>query len=144
MPSIMVRALVNGDPGRGQSLANFIYDIEAVAQIIATTIKLLQGEWWEALNIGTPVFQSILGVPNTTAGVGLLLQQRILSVPYVLSIQNMEVTYIGFTRAYSFSCTVVTAFGTIQVSGNPGLPGTSATINQQQSPSAKLALSASR
>jgi hypothetical protein len=130
MPSIQVRALQNGDPGRGQSLANFIYDIEAVAQIIGTTLKLLQGEWWESLNTGTPVFQSILGVPNTTDGVGLILRQRILSVPFVIGVQNLVVTYGPSTRHYTFSCSVITAFGTIGVSGTPG---NQAVINQQSS-----------
>lgn len=130
MPSIQVRALQSGDPGRGQSLANFIYDIEAVAQIIGTTLKLLQGEWWESLNTGTPVFQSILGVPNTTDGVGLILRQRILSVPFVIGVENLIVTFNRSTRHYTFSCTAVTAFGSVGVSGSPG---NTAVINQQSS-----------
>ena len=129
--TITVRAnnAVNGawDPQRGQGLQNFLADLDAVAQIIRSTLLLLQGEWFANLSIGTPLFQSILGVPNTTAGVGLILRARILSVPYVNDIENLVVTYSGTSRQYSFSCLVLTQFGSIPISSVP-LHGVNAAI----------------
>jgi hypothetical protein len=69
------------------------------------------------------LFQNILGVGNTSNGVGLILRSTILSTPYVLEVNNMVVTYAGSSRAYTFSCTVVTSFGTLTLSEQP-LPGT--------------------
>jgi hypothetical protein len=129
--TITVRANYTGhglwDPQRGQGLQNFLSDLDAVAQIIRSTLLLLQGEWFANLSIGTPLFQSILGVPNTTAGVGLILRARILSVPYVNDIENLVVTYSGTSRQYSFSCLVLTQFGSIPISSVP-LPGVNAAI----------------
>lgn len=83
------------DPQRGQNLQNLISGVDAVAQIIRSTILLLQGEWWAARNRGLPLFQEILGRSNTTQGVGLILQQQILTVPFVQGIQNLVVVFSG-------------------------------------------------
>lgn len=128
MSTISVRRLSpTGDPTRGQGLQNFLTDLDAVAQIIGTRIKLLYGEWWEALNQGTPLFQSILGVASTSDGVALLLRQRIIGTPYVTDIEDMVVVYVGAARTYAFSCNVQTAFGTVQITNQP-LPGSRATV----------------
>jgi hypothetical protein len=126
MATITVRALsATGDPLYGNSQGNFLTDIDAVAQIIGTRLKLLQGEWWENVNAGTPLFQSILGVsgaggqPDTVA---LLLKQRILGAPYVLSVSNLTTSYNSTTRAFSFSCQVQTQFGTLTVTNQPTPP----------------------
>lgn len=117
MATITVRALgPNYDPLYGNAQSNFLTDIDAVAQIIGTTLRLFRGEWWENLSVGTPMFQSILGQPgaSNTAAISAILQNVILSVPYVTSISNISCTYAN--RALAFSCTVLTQFGTIQVS----------------------------
>ena len=130
-PSILARVLTttNGlaDPQRGQGLSNFVADLDAVALTISENIKLLQGEWWLNTADGLPLFQSILGVSNTSAGVGLIVRKRILTVPFVTDIQNLIVTYSDVTRAYTFSANVLTAFGTLQVT-NQLLPGSSAVV----------------
>lgn len=129
MSTILYRQLnTTGDPQRGNGIGNFLSDVNAVAQAIQTRLKLLQGEWWENLSLGTPLFQSILGVPNTSNGVGLILRQQILAVPYVTGISDLTVTYAGASRAYTFSATVQTAFGTVTLLTQP-LPGTQATIS---------------
>jgi hypothetical protein len=112
----------NGDPIWGQGQANFLSDLAAVAQAIGTRLKLLQGEWWENLNTGTPIFQSMLGVggsgkrPNAIA---LLITQRILTTPYVEGVSNVATSYNPATRAFQFSCQVETQFGTITVTNQP-------------------------
>ena len=116
MATITVRKLDGKwDPQRGVGLGNFIEDQEAVEQIIATTLKLLQGEWFEALSVGTPLFQQLLGHPMTEQGVVMLLRKRILSVPYVIGIDSASAQYASANRAYSFTASVRTAFGTAQV-----------------------------
>lgn len=112
---------------RGQGLNNFAEDLEAVTIIIGSTIKLLAYEWFESLAQGTPLFQSILGVPNTAAGIASILQQRIQSVPFVNSAQNVQVLNLG-NRALSFSATVNTAFGSVQISTQESI-GAQAAIN---------------
>lgn len=115
--TITVRQLsASGDPIQGNGQSNFLSDINAVAQIIATRLKLLQGEWWESLNAGTPLFESILGSGQNHSAVSLILQQQILDSPYVLSVSNVSSNWTPSTRAFSFSCSVQTQFGTLTVS----------------------------
>lgn len=104
----------NGDPIRGNGLQNFVTDIDAISQIILTTIRLLSNEWFEALNLGTPLFQKLLGVPTTNEGVALIMTQRILSVPFVTGVSNAVVLYFA-GRAFTFSANVQTVFGTITI-----------------------------
>ncbi len=89
-------------------------DLEAVAQTIGTRLRLFQGEWWESLTEGTPLFQSILGEGRQLTAVAAVLRQRILSTPYVTSISNVSISLNR--RALSYSCSVQTVFGPITVS----------------------------
>lgn len=130
MATILYRALAaNGDPLFGNSQSNFVSDLNAVAQAIATRLKLLAGEWWENLNAGTPVFQSMLGVsgsgkrPDTVA---LLLTQRILATPFVTGVSNVQTSYNDTARAFTLSCQAQTQFGTLTVT--LPLPGAQASI----------------
>jgi len=117
MAIITVRKLdKNWDPMRGSGSANFLSDIEAVGQTIASTIKLLQNEWFENRLLGTPLFQRLLGHPITSQGVALILRKRILSVPYVTGISNFGVTVVRSGRTFTFSALVQTTFGPIAVS----------------------------
>lgn len=121
-PTISIRALdSNHDPMYGSGQANFLVDIDAVAQIIQTSLLLFQGEWWADLSEGLPLFQSILGGNNgkQANAIILLIQNVILGVPYVLSIQNINTSFTT-NRVFTFSCEVVTQFGTVTVSFQPG------------------------
>ncbi|MDQ2804786.1 MAG: hypothetical protein M3Y41_19715, partial [Pseudomonadota bacterium] len=111
-----------GDPLQGNAQANFVNDLDAVAQAIATRLKFFAGEWWERRNAGTPVFQSMLGVagagrhPETVA---LLLTERILGTPYVTGVSNVATSYNPATRAFQFSCQVTTRFGSLTLTNAP-------------------------
>lgn len=116
-PTISVRSLgPNYDPLFGNGQANFLTDLDAVAQIIGTTLRLFEQEWWESLTTGTPVFQSILGPSQNVQANSAILQARIRSVPYVTGLSNVAASFDSTTRAFSFSCSVQTSFGTLQVS----------------------------
>lgn len=123
MATITYRKLdSNGDPIQGQGTANFLSDLDAVAQAISTRLKLLQGEWWENQNAGTPIFQSMLGVSGSgkhPEAVALLLKQRILGTPFVVGVNSIATSYDGNTRAFAFSCQVDTQFGTVTVTLQP-------------------------
>jgi hypothetical protein len=122
MATIIVRALdANGDPRRGAGLSNFLVDIDAVAQILGTRLRILQGEWFEDLTDGTPVFQRLLGHPTTSDAVALLLRERILGTPYVTGIQTMQVIYRPAGRNFSFFAVVQTQFGQVILANQPAI-----------------------
>jgi hypothetical protein len=124
VPTISVRKLDQyHDPIYGNGQADFLTDLQAVGQLVDTSLLLLQGEWWANLQAGLPLFQQIIGVSgvgNNPQVAALLIQQTILAVPYVNSIANVALTYNPLTRAFTYSCDVYTAFGAIQTTFTPG------------------------
>lgn len=119
MPTITVRNMgPNYDPLYGNGQDDFLSDADAVAQIIGTTLRLFQGEWWENLLDGVPMFQQILGQggASDTAAISAILQNAIYGVPYVNSITNLQIQYNPANRALLFNCYVLTAFGTMLIS----------------------------
>lgn len=128
-PQILVQQLdSNNDPIEGPNGPVFLADLDAVTQIISTTLRLLLGEWFQDLTIGFPLFQKLLGSsgsPTSQAGVMLIIQQTILSCPFVTQIVDFTFTRNSVTRQSVFTATVATAFGTIVVTN---APGTSATV----------------
>ena len=124
-PTIMVQqnAMPQNDPIEGANGPVFFSDLDAVAQIIYTTLRLLLGEWWENLNIGFPLFQQLIGAsgaPTSQAGVMLVIQQTILSCPYVLQIVSFSFTHNTATMASTFTAEVSTSFGQLVVTNAPG------------------------
>jgi hypothetical protein len=119
MATITYRKLdQNGDPMMGRGTANFVSDLEAVAQAISTKLKLFTNEWWENRNEGTPIFDDMLGSTNSSRPqlVAQLLKQRILETPYVLSVTQIDTSFDSTTRAFRFACQVTTQFGTVTLS----------------------------
>ena len=124
-PTILVQqnAMPQNDPIEGANGPVFLSDLDAVAQIIYTKLRLLLGEWWENLDIGFPLFQKLIGAsgaPTSQAGVMLVIQQTILSCPYVLQIVSVSFTHNTATMASTFTAEVSTIFGNLIVSNAPG------------------------
>lgn len=119
MATITVRALSpTGEPLQGNGQANFLSDIDAVAQIIRTRLLLLQGEWWEDLTDGTPLFQSVLGGAadeRSQEAAALVFTARVLGSPYVDSVSNVTTAWNSATRSFSFTQQANTAFGSITI-----------------------------
>ena len=114
--TIITRAIdANGDPMRGHGLQNFAVDIYAVALILSARLQFLKGGWWLALSDGLPLFQQILGVPNTNQGVAAILRRQILTTTGVTGISSLTVAYSGASRAYTFQAVVQTVFGGIVI-----------------------------
>ena len=108
----------NGDYSFGRGSQDFISGTLAVSQAIKTKLLLFEGEWWENIKEGLPLFQNILGGSGSSeslSGVDLLIQDRIANTPGVRSISNYTRTFEY--RSYSVTCDVSTSFGdaTIEV-----------------------------
>ena len=123
-PLIIVRRLnQNHDPVYGGGRADFLTDIQAVAQIIETSLLLFQGELWNALDIGLPLFQQIVSQVenNRQQVVALLIQQTILqSSSFVTGLTNVSFVYTSSTRTFAYACDVQTQFGNVTVTFEPG------------------------
>jgi hypothetical protein len=119
-PTILVQQNdANNDPIEGPNGPVFIADLDAVAQIIYTTLRLLLGEWFQNLTIGFPLFQSLIGAsgsPTDQAGVMLIIQQ----------IVDFSFEFNSATMASTFSAVVSSAFGNIVITN---APGSSAQVN---------------
>ena len=95
---------------------------DAVAQAVLTRLKLFLGEWWENLNLGLPVFQQMVGQLGSQRGIAamqLLIQQNIAGAPYVTSVTNVAVSFVGGRLFYTAK--FQTAFGQVTVSNLPAL-----------------------
>jgi len=92
-------------------------DLAAVRQIILTRLRLFLGEWWEALNIGLPVFQRMLGKLGSAKGQAAMnraIQQNIEGAPYVTGVVNVQASFNA--GKFAFTATAQTEFGRVTVS----------------------------
>lgn len=99
-------------------------DLQAVAQAIETRLLLLQGEWWQDLNDGTPMFQDVIGRRASGPGLQVMtlaFSQRVSGTPYVSAVLDVSTNYSYITRAFEFKCTAQTSFGNVQVVFTPGI-----------------------
>lgn len=112
------------DANREPVIGVLISDIDAVAQAILTRLLLFQGEWWENTLDGLPLWQQILGHPGRSSAdkIALLIQQRILGTPYVVSMQKLQAGFDPISRTFSLYAEVQTAFGALTVTNNYPLP----------------------
>jgi len=87
----------------------------AVAQAIKTRLLLLQGEWWEGLEDGLPLFQEVVSTfhaPDRHSEIiDLIFSERILETEGVESLLSFESELDPAARTYSAHCLVETAFG---------------------------------
>ena len=108
----------NGDYVLGRGIGEFLKGSQAAAQAIVTHIKLLLGEWWEDVNNGLPLWQSILGQPGSEVNkisVDNIVKSRILSTnlngkDLVASIDDYTSIYSSNNRTYSFEAVITTIY----------------------------------
>lgn len=121
MATITVRALgPNGDPLQGNGQNCFISDLAAVAQIISTRLKMFQGEFWENVLDGLPLFQSIFGSSGGQRNLQIivgLISQRITGTVFVTGISSVSASFRN--RSFVYSAQVETQFGTVFVNNSP-------------------------
>lgn len=120
MSTILYRQLsATGEPQWGQGAANYLSDVDAVAQAVLTRLSLFQGEWWENLEEGVPLWQSILalgGISTRQQEISLILRDVILGTPYVTGTSNMQINFDSNLRVETFYAEVQTQFGSTLVS----------------------------
>ena len=105
-----------------------LQDADAVRQAIQTKLLLFEGEWWENLNLGLPMFQSILGSAGSVSNqnkIKLLITQQIVGtpnspgVPFVSAVTDIVLTFDPISRRVVYQATVLTAFGPVTVTNAP-------------------------
>lgn len=104
-----------GDYSFGSGFSDFIYDKNAIAQAIKTKILLFYGEWWEQIDDGIPMFQSILGAYDTETvklASNRLMIDRIRQVDGVTDVSEAKTNVIG--RKLYLSYRVDTIYGQIE------------------------------
>lgn len=97
--------------GRG-SLIFFQDTAEGVAQNVSTRLQLWRGTWFINTQSGTPWLQEILGKHEA---VDVVLRNRILETPGVISLEKFESILDPNTRRLTVEATVNTEFGTAEV-----------------------------
>lgn len=105
----------NGDYTFGQGDNSFLVNSpETVRQAILTRLELWQGEWFLNTKEGTPYQQSVVG--KQQAGIAsLAIRDRISGTPGVRSILSFDSTFDGDTRRLTFTATVDTIYGKINL-----------------------------
>lgn len=112
------RRLVGGDYTFGGGLNDFLSDVDAVGQAVATRLKLLLGEWWEDTSDGLPLWEGIMsssGSQGHRQYIDALIRDRILSTPHVDSIDQMESLWDADGRGLQFAAKITTDYGTVVV-----------------------------
>lgn len=100
-----------GDYTFGSSQLNFLRDTpETVAQLVQTTLKLFNGEWFLNIDSGVPYFEGVLG-KHTKQEADLTIQDAILNVQGVTSLDNYSSSIDPVTRKYSATGTLNTIYG---------------------------------
>lgn len=110
----------NGDYTFGSGKNNFLLGVEAVAQAVMTRLKLLQGEWWEDLEDGLPLWQEILGNSGSNKHliyVDNLITQRIVNTPDVTQVIDYEGIWDSTKRQYLFNAKVNTNYSETIIEG---------------------------
>lgn len=108
----------SGDYQFGHSLQDITFGTYAVAQAVKTNLLLLQGEWWEDIENGLPLFQRIIGQRFSQQNIDIVdsfIKERIITTENVTGISDFQSSYSPETREYYFESTVQTPFGNVVV-----------------------------
>ena len=107
----------NGDYVFGQQQNSFWIDApQGVAQAVQTALLLFAGEWFLDLTAGVPWMQNVLG-PRAQGAYDTVIQNAIINVDGVMSLNSYRSTLDPTTRALSVTASITTAYGpaTVQV-----------------------------
>lgn len=101
----------SGDFLFGHGQADFHHDTpQAVAQAVATRLRLFFGEWFLDVAEGTPYVQAVFG-KHTAETCGPALRERILGTEGVTALAAFETVYDGETRRLAVNATIETLYG---------------------------------
>jgi len=106
----------NGDYSMGHNASDWLVDSPAcVDQVIQTSLRLFQGEWFLDINAGLPLIK-ILGFGNLLQA-DYEIKSTIEAVPGFQNFQNYQSYYNPVTRSFLPTATVNTIYGKITYSG---------------------------
>jgi hypothetical protein len=110
--TMRVRALsATGDYTFGQGQANYLVNSPAaVAQLVVTSLLLLQGEWYLDVTQGMPWVPDVLGV-GTTNIYDKIIQAYVLSVQGVTGITEYSSSLNTNRRSLTVTMTLDTLYG---------------------------------
>jgi hypothetical protein len=94
----------------------FTTGLTAIAQACRIALQMFQEEWFLDLDAGMPYWQAILGQkPDVSIpAAGIAARSELMSVPGVIDVPLLDVTYDGPTRKMTIKWQVSTAFGDTQ------------------------------
>lgn len=105
----------NGDYVFGGGQSAFYANVpEAPAQAVKTRLGLFTGQWFLDITEGTPWPTGVLGKYTQNVR-DVVIKERIIDTPGVLSLDSFSSTIDSVTRRLSVSATITTAYGTTQV-----------------------------
>lgn len=94
----------------------------AVAQAILTRLNLFLGEWWENLNLGLPVLQSMAAQLGSSRALQAAQQYVVTDImtltPYVTAVTGVTLSFVN--GRLGITANVQTVFGLVTVQAAPG------------------------
>lgn len=92
---------------------SFSSGVQAVAQSCRIALQMFEGEWFLNLDVGIPYWDQILTQKPAAAiaAAQLAFRDALRSVVGVLDILQLQVQYVGATRALNVTWQVSTVFG---------------------------------
>ena len=104
----------NGDYTFGSNSSSYLSKNEAVAQAISTRLKLLIYEWWEDLEEGTPLWQSIVSSRDISEAANII-RKRIIGTDHVKNLTFFDYSWDNTNRKLSIRAQVDTDYGELTV-----------------------------
>ena len=89
----------------------FHFGREAIAQMVATRLKLFLGEYFRDVTDGTPWFQRILGKHENLNAVEAILRNRIARTEGVVRLLSFGMDFDLDSRSISVHAQVLTTYG---------------------------------
>jgi hypothetical protein len=113
---MLYRALDMNDDATFCSGSTFFYDNDpqAVAQLVKTNLRLIQGEWFLDETVGVPYNTQVLGT-GTAPTRDSAIQTAILQTQGVSEIVSYNSVFYGPTRTFTVSATIATIYSSTPI-----------------------------
>ena len=111
----------NGDMTFGHGDKDFLYGLDAMAQVVQTRLKAVRDEWWEGDPTALPWITEILGARLSAfqkERIDLMIVERLMDTVGINGVSNIESEFVN--RKYTFRCTVQTVYG--ETTGEISMP----------------------
>lgn len=109
-----VRRLINNDMRFGHGIANISVQSEACAQLVATRLRLIAGEWFLDTSAGLPYLTQMPSKPVDLDTMDALIRQTIIETEGIDTLDSFELSYDSATRVMSVAASVSTIYNTTE------------------------------